>query len=183
MPAVGGQNRYINIFRWYHATWGRYTAPDPIGLKGGLNLFAYVGGNPVNAIDPLGLIRIVYDFNYHAEPWRDCIISDCGNTRPRLRVDYECTNRDGCWRLQFIATIGGDVRYRGSRTLRHEQRHVDAFIHDALHFLSYLLPAEHRGYVSEQRCREAADSARQRLRQMPFNWDRRQRPIDWYIFY
>ena len=44
-----------NIFRWYRAGWGRYTQSDPIGFRGGLNLFSYADGNPVIWTDPHGL--------------------------------------------------------------------------------------------------------------------------------
>jgi RHS repeat-associated protein len=46
---------HYNYFRYYNPQTGRYLTPDPIGLEGGTNLFAYVEGNPANRIDPLGL--------------------------------------------------------------------------------------------------------------------------------
>ena len=43
--------------RDYDAATGRWTAKDPIGFGGGdSNLYGYVGGNPVNATDPRGLL-------------------------------------------------------------------------------------------------------------------------------
>ncbi len=42
--------------RDYDAEIGRWTTKDPIGLNGGLNVYGYVSGDPVNNIDPDGRI-------------------------------------------------------------------------------------------------------------------------------
>jgi RHS repeat-associated protein len=47
---------YHNGFRDYLPALGRYAEPDPLGRIGsGNNLYAYVDGDPVDFIDPLGL--------------------------------------------------------------------------------------------------------------------------------
>lgn len=46
--------------RYYDPAVGRFISPDPIGYAGGLNLYNYCQGDPVNCSDPSGLLG-VYD--------------------------------------------------------------------------------------------------------------------------
>ncbi len=47
---------YYYRSRYYAPQAGRFTTADPIGLLGGPNLYSYVNNNPVNWVDPFGLL-------------------------------------------------------------------------------------------------------------------------------
>lgn len=46
---------YYNVHRYYAPSTGRYLQPDPLGILGGLNVYAYVDSDPLVMSDPLGL--------------------------------------------------------------------------------------------------------------------------------
>ncbi len=48
---------HYNLFRYYAPECGRFISQDPIGLAGGINLYAYAP-NPLSYIDPLGLCKL-----------------------------------------------------------------------------------------------------------------------------
>jgi RHS repeat-associated protein len=49
----------LTWYRAYDAGAGRWLSADPLGEEGGMNLYGYVLGNPVNWNDPLGLETLI----------------------------------------------------------------------------------------------------------------------------
>ncbi|WP_367025616.1 RHS repeat-associated core domain-containing protein [Methylococcus sp. ANG] len=49
---------YLTLYRAYDPRTGRWLSRDPIGEAGGVNLYAYVGNNPVTLADPDGLLAV-----------------------------------------------------------------------------------------------------------------------------
>lgn len=47
--------------RWYDSSLGRFISRDPVGLRGGKNMYSYARNNPVKFVDPDGLAPTVKD--------------------------------------------------------------------------------------------------------------------------
>jgi len=57
---------YFYRARYYDPKLGRFPNVDPIGFEGGdVNLYAYVGNNPIKRVDPWGLASCTYSISSH----------------------------------------------------------------------------------------------------------------------
>jgi RHS repeat-associated protein len=100
LPELG---MYYYKARIYSPTLGRFLQPDPIGYGDGMNMYAYVGGDPVNASDPTG--TMTYDDNQayfvdYAEEWE-------AQRGPNLRPGGR--SRDGMGMLDIVRVVSGRV--------------------------------------------------------------------------
>jgi RHS repeat-associated protein len=75
--------------RFYAPKHGRFLQTDPIGYGAGLNLYAYVGHDPVNLVDPAGLEEI-----------ENITVTASCSGNPLCGASY---TRDWYWSLYFAA--------------------------------------------------------------------------------
>jgi len=59
---------HYNHHRYYDPDLGRYLSPDPLGLAAGPNPYVYAGNDPVNHIDPTGLLLFAFDGTGNNDP-------------------------------------------------------------------------------------------------------------------
>lgn len=119
-----------NIFRWYRASWGRYTQADPIGRHGDPNLYTYVLGNPTRYIDPLGL-RVyrcctVADIPGNVSNFKHCWLKtetreaglgnlDVGQPAGQAVPNNECADDPPFVQTQVVDHTGESVRRPGTK--------------------------------------------------------------------
>jgi RHS repeat-associated protein len=136
MAWEGGEENY-NVFRWYRGGWGRYTQADPIGIGGGLNLYGYVGGNPLGNIDPLGLVTWTQNAPaYHADT-QDNVFFKCGDhtahgcTLLSMDINCKCKCESGSFKAKINLKMSlnvwvrqDDPAYTVPQIINEEMKHV-----------------------------------------------------------
>jgi hypothetical protein len=78
--------------------WGQFTQEDPIGIAGGLNLYGYANGDPINFSDPFGLC-----------PQRDFDCEDAEKDPKKIEMNRdlrEVANAEFPFSVELSGTLG-----------------------------------------------------------------------------
>lgn len=89
LPELG---MYYYKARMYSPTLGRFMQTDPIGYGDGMNMYRYVGNDPVNGVDPSGLMCVVT----YRQTWAVTRDIKTGVEISRTLVSQEAIGYSGC---------------------------------------------------------------------------------------
>ena len=99
---------YYNDHRYYDPQRGQYLTPDPLGLRGGINSYAYVANNPLKYVDPTGLILFAFDGTGNSET----------ESISNVFKFYQTYDQDANGKKYYITGIGTtnqDMSYKGNQ--------------------------------------------------------------------
>lgn len=96
-------SEYYYKTRGYSANMGRFLQTDPTGYSAGPNLYEYVGSDPMNFVDPLGLCQYPGDRYRHSNSVRNYHFLSALGFRIRWRITRwrgrdRCRRRRAWWR-------------------------------------------------------------------------------------
>jgi RHS repeat-associated protein len=107
-----GAEVYYSRARMYDPRLGRFLQTDPIGYDDGMNMYAYVGGDPVNRVDPSGLLSCNTAESRMRQCWRD-------SDDPPALIDAALSDSPGGSPFSWSATATTDsnpIVVTGTRT-------------------------------------------------------------------
>jgi RHS repeat-associated protein len=102
---------YYNDHRYYDPARGRYLTPDPMGLGGGANNYAYVNGNPLKYFDPEGLTLFAFD--------------GTGNTNDQTWLAANGSSLSNIWQFRQLYGDGNRRYITGVGTVHYDQQYGD----------------------------------------------------------
>lgn len=112
LPSLEVTQKSYYRARYYDQTTGRLLLEDPVYFAGGNNLYRYVGNNPVNRKDPLGLWQVniggglglgaLLAFGHNSGQWNWGLYTGAGEG---AYINYDPKNSDGCHKFGANASL------------------------------------------------------------------------------